>query len=202
MRRILPPCPLCSGISLAAALAVAFVLGQSSCVAKGMIDDSGDADTDTDSDTDTEDTGDTGIPGEIDDDTCDNGKCVAGKEIWLDTLAGSIAGYADGAAASAKFQYPNGVLTSADVSRYLEANHDIDPDDERRRKFFDRGNGNFSAPSRDGNIKGKQRVAFPKPFRWDDNYERVYDRRRVFGRALGSARPFEPVDIMICRQSL
>ena len=95
-----------------------------------------------------------------------------------------------------------GVLTNGDVARYLEANRDIDPDDDRRRKFFDKGNGNFSAPSRDGNIKGKQRVAFPKPFRWDDNYERVYDRKRVFGRALGSARPFEPVDIMICRQSL
>ena len=97
---------------------------------------------------------------------------------------------------------PNGTLTNADVVRYLEANCDVDPDDDRRLKFFDRGNGNYSAPSRDGNIKGKQRVAFPKPFRWDDNYERVYDRRRVFAKAMGSARPFEPVDIMICRQSL
>jgi hypothetical protein len=62
------------------------------------------------------------------------------------------------------------------------------------------GGASFSTREMDG--KGKQRVAFPKPFRWDDNYELVYDSKRVFGRALGSARPFEPVDIMICRQSL
>ena len=97
---------------------------------------------------------------------------------------------------------PQGTLCCDDVVRFLQANHDVDPDDDRRRKFFDRGNGNFSAPSRDGNIKGKQRVAFPKPFRWDDNNERIYDRRRVFARALCSARPFEPVDLMIFRQSI
>ena len=91
---------------------------------------------------------------------------------------------------------------SDDVSRFLAANRAINTDDERRRKFFDRGNGNYSAPARDGNIKGKQRIAYVKPFRYDDANERVYDRRRVFAKALCSARPFEPVDIMICRQSL
>jgi hypothetical protein len=51
-------------------------------------------------------------------------------------------------------------------------------------------------------IKGKQKIAYPKPFLHDDEHERIYDRRRVFAKALCSARPFEPVDIMICRQSL
>jgi len=86
------------------------------------------------------------------------------------------------------------VLCSEDIGRFLEANHESDPDDERRRKFFDRGNGNFP------NVKGKQRVAFPKPFHHDDN--RVYDKFRVFAKAVSFARPFEHVDLMICRQSM
>jgi hypothetical protein len=109
---------------------------------------------------------------------------------------------ADGRRIPKKIAASAGVLVAEDVRRFLDVNFDDDPDDERRRKFFDRGNGNYSAPSRDGNIKGKQRVAFPKPFRWDDNNERVYDKRRVFAKALCSARPFEHVDLMICRQSL
>lgn len=108
----------------------------------------------------------------------------------------------DGRRATRRIAASQGVLTAADVRRFLDANLHDDVDDERRRKFFDRGNGNYSAPSRDGNIKGKQRVAFPKPFRWDDANERVYDRRRVFAKALCSARPFEHVDLMIYRQSL
>jgi len=109
---------------------------------------------------------------------------------------------ADGRRVPKKIQAASGSLTSEDVNRFVAANLAMDADDERRRKFFDRGNGNYAAPSRDGNIKGKQRVAYPKPFRYDDDNERTYDRRRVFAKALCSARPFEPVDIMICRQSL
>lgn len=108
----------------------------------------------------------------------------------------------DGRRVQRKITAGSGTLTSADVDRFMAEAAAIDADDERRRKFFDRGNGNYTAPSRDGNIKGKQRVAYPKPFRYDDDNERIYDRRRVFAKALCSARPFEPVDIMICRQSL
>jgi len=108
----------------------------------------------------------------------------------------------DGRRVQKKIEAASGTLVSADVDRFIAANLALDADDERRRKFFDRGNGNYAAPSRDGNIKGKQRVAYPKPFRYDDENERIYDRRRVFAKALCSARPFEPVDIMICRQSL
>jgi hypothetical protein len=109
---------------------------------------------------------------------------------------------ADGRRIQRKIEPASGILVSKDVDNFVEGNLAMDADDERRRKFFDRGNGNYSAPSRDGNIKGKQRVAYPKPFRYDDENERIYDRRRVFAKALCSARPFEPVDIMICRQSL
>jgi hypothetical protein len=108
----------------------------------------------------------------------------------------------DGKRIQKKIEASNGTLVSEDVNRFIAANLALDADDERRRKFFDRGNGNYAAPSRDGNIKGKQKVAFPKPFRYEDDNERIYDRRRVFAKALCSARPFEPVDIMICRQSL
>lgn len=94
-------------------------------------------------------------------------------------------------------------LCSEDVTRFINANIRVQADDERRRKgFFDQGNGNFSAPSRDGNVKGKRRIAYPKPFRYDDNNERIFDRMRVFAKALCSARPFEPVDIMVGCQSL
>lgn len=109
---------------------------------------------------------------------------------------------ADGRRFQKKIEGANAVLTSDDVARFCQANLSMDDDDERRRKFFDRGNGNYAAPSRDGNIKGKQKIAYPKPFLHDDEHERIYDRRRVFAKALCSARPFEPVDIMICRQSL
>jgi hypothetical protein len=92
---------------------------------------------------------------------------------------------------------------SEDVTRFVTNNHsDPSRQEEKRRKFFDRGNGNFSSPMYDGNVTGKQQVAFPKPFRYQDNEERVADRMRVFGRALTSARPFEMVDVMVYRQSL
>lgn len=93
-------------------------------------------------------------------------------------------------------------LTSADVDRFLKTQLTQDEDDLTRRKYYERGNGIYSAPSPEGNVKGKSRVAFPKPFRYQDNQERIGDRIRVFGRALSSARPYEMVDVMICRQSL
>jgi hypothetical protein len=108
----------------------------------------------------------------------------------------------DGRRHTKKIESTNGFMTSDDVTKFINGILEIDADDERRRKFFDRGNGNFAAPSRDGNVKGKQRIAYPKPFRYDDDNERIHDRQRVFAKALCSARPFEPVDIMVCRQSL
>lgn len=93
--------------------------------------------------------------------------------------------------------------THEDVDLFLTSHSlDVGERDERRRKYFDRGNGNFSAPAFDGTTVGKTRVALPKPFRYQDDDESVYDRMRVFGRAVSSARKFEMVDIMICRQSM
>lgn len=92
----------------------------------------------------------------------------------------------------------NGIVTSEHVDQYLQQSaYEISDSDERRRKFYDRGNGNYGMRP-----NGKQRVAFPKAFRYDDTNERIYDRLRVFARALSSARPYEHVDIMIARQSL
>lgn len=49
----------------------------------------------------------------------------------------------------------------------------------------------------------KQNMARIKTFKFDDDADvSVYDRCRVFGRAISSARPFEMVDIMISRQSI
>ena len=97
---------------------------------------------------------------------------------------------------------PAGQVTSDDVVTWL-GSHRTDPSrqEEKRRKFYDRGNGNFST-AYDGVITGKHQVAYPKPFRFQDDQERVADRMRVFGRALSSARAFEMVDVMVCRQSL
>ena len=99
---------------------------------------------------------------------------------------------------------PGALPTSEEVSLWLQ-NHHADPSrqEEKRRKFNDRGNGNYSASVHyDGDVQGKSRIAYPKPFRHQDEQERVADRLRIFGRALTSARPYEMVDIMICRQSM
>ena len=92
-------------------------------------------------------------------------------------------------------------MSSEDVTSFLAGNRATFGDgDERRRKFFERGQGTFGPPQ--ANIQGKVRVAFPKPFIHQDEDESVYDRMRVFAKAVGSAKRFEKLDIMICRQSL
>ena len=49
----------------------------------------------------------------------------------------------------------------------------------------------------------KQNMARIKTFKFDEDSDvSVYDKCRVFGRAISSARPFEMVDIMISRQSI
>ncbi len=52
-------------------------------------------------------------------DLCKDGKCVTGKGIWVDSLAGSTVGYVDGAAATAKFSYPYGVLSDGKGNVYV-----------------------------------------------------------------------------------
>lgn len=91
----------------------------------------------------------------------------------------------------------NGIITSDHVEQFVEEGVNMGDSDENRKRFYDRHNGNFG-PTRNG----KTRVAFPKPFRYQDEEERIYDRLRVFAKALSNARPFEHVDIMIARQSL
>ena len=45
-------------------------------------------------------------------------------------------------------------------------------------------------------------VIHPKSFTHNGDNDRFFDKLRVFGIALGSARPWDKVDIMICRQSV
>ena len=91
-------------------------------------------------------------------------------------------------------------ITSEDVERFLKRSVTQEEEDLKRRKYYERGNGTYSMP--EGNTTGKARVAYPKPFRYQDEFERVGDRIRVFGKALTSARAYEMVDVMISRQSL
>ena len=75
--------------------------------------------------------------------------------------------------------------------------------EKQRREFYNRGNGIAPGPDRTGRIKTG--VFSIKPYLETANeYGHQYygDKMRVFARALSSARPWEPVDIMIARQSL
>ena len=74
---------------------------------------------------------------------------------------------------------------------------------KQRRDFYNRGNG--VAPGSNLSARLKTGCFSIKPYLETLNQlGHVYygDKMRVFARALSSARPFEPVDIMIARQSL
>jgi hypothetical protein len=74
---------------------------------------------------------------------------------------------------------------------------------KQRRDFYNRGNG--MVPGSDLSARLKTGCFSMKPYleTLNENGHVYYgDKMRVFARALSSARPFEPVDIMIARQSL
>ena len=52
-------------------------------------------------------------------DTCSGGSCKAGDKVWVDTLAGSTAGWMDALGTAAKFSYPNGVAADAAGNVYV-----------------------------------------------------------------------------------
>ncbi len=53
-------------------------------------------------------------------DTCASGKCVAGSQLTIDTMAGSgSATYADGTGANASFYYPYGIAADASGNAYV-----------------------------------------------------------------------------------
>ena len=74
-------------------------------------------------------------------------------------------------------------------------------DGMHRRDFYNRGLG----VKQSGTTRVKQGMFSIKPYLESKNEDAIQyygDRVRVFAKALSSARPFEPVDIMIARQSL
>ena len=74
-----------------------------------------------------------------------------------------------------------------------------DKNTERRKAYQERGLGRLP---NEKNL-GKRDIAYIKPFfhmgPWHD---RLFDKRRVFGKAVSNARPWDMVDILICRQSI
>ena len=90
-----------------------------------------------------------------------------------------------------------------DVTATMNAAGTINTTTKQRRDFYNRGNGLVSHASSDKRLKtGCFSV---KPYLETLNtggFVYYGDKMRVFARALSSARPYEPVDIMIARQSL
>jgi hypothetical protein len=95
---------------------------------------------------------------------------------------------------------------SQGVSTWLrENNRQGSSDSVRRKTFHERGNGVFTNSQTDGTVTfgAKKEIAFPKSLRPAlDGAFRLGDRMRVFGRAMSGARPWEMVDVQICRQSM
>lgn len=95
---------------------------------------------------------------------------------------------------------------SQGVSTWLQTNERIGSSDSARRKaFYERGNGVFTNSQTDGTVtfNAKKEVAFPKSLRpGRDGLYRLGDRMRIFARAMSGGRPYEMIDVMICRQSM
>ena len=74
----------------------------------------------------------------------------------------------------------------------------------KRRNFYSRGLG-VGVATKNGKNRIKRGMFSIKPYRetMNDHCLQYYgDKIRVFARAVSSARPFEPVDIMIARQAM
>ena len=101
---------------------------------------------------------------------------------------------------------PIGGQRSEDVSIFLSRNEqNLSLDSARRKAMYERGNGVYTNSQTDSNVRynGKLETAFPKALRTRVDGKRVPgDCIRVFARALSTARPFEPFDVLINRQSM
>ena len=95
---------------------------------------------------------------------------------------------------------------SEDVSVFLSRNEqNMTLDSARRKAFYDRGNGVFTNSQTDGTVRfgAKMEIAYPKPLKTRRDGKKVPgDCIRVFARAMSSGRPFEPIDILVNRQSM
>jgi hypothetical protein len=76
--------------------------------------------------------------------------------------------------------------------------------DKSRRAFHNRGNGvTNSVGASDARVKTGMFSIKPYVESLNENSKQYYgDKIRVFARALSCARAYEPVDIMIARQSM
>jgi hypothetical protein len=96
-----------------------------------------------------------------------------------------------------------GIITKPALALVRNTNTALHSTTKQRRDFYNRGNG--MVPGSDLSARLKTGCFSMKPYleTLNDNGHVYYgDKMRVFARALSSARPFEPVDIMIARQSL
>ncbi len=95
---------------------------------------------------------------------------------------------------------------SEDITAFLQGHSkDLALDSARRKAFYERGNGVYTNSQTDGTVRynGKREVAFPKALKPRRNGQKaIGDGMRAFGRAVSGARPFEPFDILIGRQSM
>ncbi len=95
---------------------------------------------------------------------------------------------------------------SQGVAAWMAANEKTGSQDSMKRKaFYQREQGVFVGSQTDGNTNynAKKELAYPKSLRpAKDGSYRLSDKMRIFGRAMSGARPFEPFDVMISRQSM
>jgi hypothetical protein len=95
---------------------------------------------------------------------------------------------------------------SQGVTSWLASNEKTGSNDSMKRKaFYAREQGVFTNSQTDGTVSynAKKEMAFPKSLRpAKDGSYRLGDKMRVFGRAMSGSRPWEMLDVMICRQSM
>ena len=92
-------------------------------------------------------------------------------------------------------QTPPNVDPSYDVANVDTATFDLDRPSQQREQQFQKS---YGMPAGTPN----KLVPRIKPFVRDDDNPRLFDAYRVFAVALSPARPHEPVDIKISRQSI
>jgi hypothetical protein len=96
--------------------------------------------------------------------------------------------------------FPDTTAIQASITGY-DANVGVSKNTKQRRDYYSRGLGVASS----GAARVKTGMFSIKPYVESHNegsHQYYGDKMRVFAKALSSARPFEPVDIMIARQAL
>ena len=93
----------------------------------------------------------------------------------------------------------------AELLAKIEHKHKTAPSisDANRRAYNENQNGAMNAFPMGGASERKKNIAYPKPFRVNENNEEHYaDKIRIFAKCVNGARPFEHVDLMLMTQTL